>query len=100
MSAPRYARTHLPLRNGPGMNSPHPHSNPTTTTTTTTAPFGNPTGPAYNSDSDSDGQARGGRRALVNSKDGKVSQHQPGSHLPPPPSSANLAQPAGKDCLI
>ncbi|KAK0650638.1 hypothetical protein DIS24_g6700 [Lasiodiplodia hormozganensis] len=59
---------------------------------TTTAPFGNPSSPAYNSDSDSDGQARGGRRALVNSKDSK----QPGSHLPPPPSSANLAQPAGQ----
>ncbi|EKG10234.1 hypothetical protein MPH_12684 [Macrophomina phaseolina MS6] len=71
-------------------------STPSTNPTTTTAPFGNPTGPAYNSDSDSDGQARGGRRALVNSKDGKApQQQQPGSHLPPPPSSANLAQPAG-----
>ncbi|KAL1622101.1 hypothetical protein SLS54_005166 [Diplodia seriata] len=66
-----------------------------TTATTTTAPFSNPTGQAYNSDTDSDGQARGGRRALVNSKDPKASQQQ-GSGLPQPPSSSNLGAPAGQ----
>ncbi|KAL1648453.1 hypothetical protein SLS58_002208 [Diplodia intermedia] len=70
-----------------------------TTATTTTAPFSNPTGQAYNSDTESDGQARGGRRALVNSKDPKASQQQgsgSSSSLPQPPSSSNLAAPAGQ----
>lgn len=41
---------------------------------------------AYNSDSESDGQARGGRRP----------QNQLSSALPQLPTSAGLSQPAGK----
>ncbi|OJD31711.1 uncharacterized protein BKCO1_450008 [Diplodia corticola] len=63
---------------------------------TTTAPLSNTTGQAANSDTESDGQARGGRRALANTKDGNQQQQQQGSILPSLPSSSTLTQPAGQ----
>ncbi|KFA73079.1 hypothetical protein S40288_02796 [Stachybotrys chartarum IBT 40288] len=54
---------------------------------TSTLPNGNA---AYNSDSDSDGQARGGRKL------NQVAPSQATPGLPPLPTSAGLAQPAGQ----